>query len=194
MPAKTKNQLDGRLAGCYGSRRGLVLACWYRMRYLVGGYRHYRQINWGSVERLIFVCKGNICRSAYAEAVARSLGVDSISCGIDTRTGFSANEEAIRTAEMKGIDLRNHRTTMIQSLAIRDTDLLVAMEPWQVEYINREFCEECKCSLLGLWGSSVSPYIQDPFGLSSVYFNNCFDYIEKSVHEVARKISKARKD
>ena len=191
MPDNNTNRIDRWLAGHYGSRSGFVRTCWYQIRYLAGSYRSYRQIDWESVERLVFVCQGNICRSAYAEAVAQSLGVDSISCGVDTRNGFPANEGAIRTAEAKGIDLRKHRTTPIQSLAFLDSDLFVAMEPWQVEYIGREFGGKYRCSLLGLWGRPVSPYIQDPYGTSSVYFSHCFNYIEKSVHEVATKIRKS---
>ena len=185
------NQIDRWLAENYGSRRGFMRNYWHQICYLAGNYRSYRQVDWGSVRRLVFVCKGNICRSAYAEAIACSLGLDSISCGVDTRNGFPADEEAIRTAAAKGIDLGQHRTTPIQLLAFVEGDLFIAMEPWQAAYISREYGEECKCSILGLWGRPVSPYIQDPYGTSSVYFNNCFDYIEKSVHEVARKIQES---
>ena len=185
------NKLDRWVAGCYGSRRGFVKSCWYQIRFLVGGYREYRQIDWRSVERLVFVCKGNICRSAYAEAVARTMGIDSISCGIDTRQDYPANEDAIRVANDKGIDLSQHRTTSIHLLEIRDTDIFVAMEPWQVEFISREYGKKFKCSLLGLWGKPVVPHIQDPYGASTAYFNHCFTYIEKSVHEIAKKISRS---
>lgn len=189
MLGSTINQINGWLAERYGSRRGFMRICLYRARYLTGSYRNHRKINWGSVKRLVFVCKGNICRSAYAEAVARSLGIDSVSCGVETQTGLPANESAIRVAAVKGFDLREHRTAPIQSMTFRDGDLLIAMEPWQLEYINREYGEQYSCSLLGLWGQPVSPYIHDPYGASSVYFNRCFNYIEKSVNEVARKIT-----
>jgi len=189
MVGSAINRINRWFAGYYGSRRGFARTCWYQIRYLTGSYRNYGQINWGSVERLVFVCKGNICRSAYAEAVARSLDIDSISCGVETRTGLPADDNAIRTAATKGFDLGKHKTTPIQSLTLRDSDLVVAMEPWQVEYLGRKFGEKYRCSLLGLWGRPVKPYIEDPYGASSVYFNNCFNYIEKSVHEIARKIS-----
>lgn len=194
MLGSTIHQLNCWLEGRYSSRRGFVRTYWYRARYLTGSYRNYREVNWESIERLVFVCKGNICRSAYAEAVARSLGVDSMSCGVETRTGFPANEDAIREAKVKGIDLREHRTTSIQSLTFRDSDLLIAMEPWQLEYLDREIGKKYQYSLLGLWGRPVNPHIQDPYGASSIYFNHCFNYIEKSVHEIARKISRSSKD
>jgi len=189
MQVNIINRIDCWLVDRYGSRRGYVRTFWHRIRFMAGNYRNYKQIDWRSVERLVFVCKGNICRSAYAEAVAKSLGIDSVSCGIDTRHGCSANEEAIHVAEANGFNLREHRTTQIQLLDIRDSDLLVAMEPGQAEYICREYGEKYSCSLLGLWGQPVTPHIEDPYGASRVYFNHCFNYIEKSVHEVASKIT-----
>ena len=187
------NRIDNWLSGRYGSRRGFVRTCWFRFLYLAGGYRDYRRVDWGSVERLVFVCKGNICRSAYAEAVARSLGIDSISCGVETRNGLPANEHAIEIAAARGLDLRKHRTTPIQSLVFRDADLLVAMEPRQVEYIDQEFGEEYRCSMLGLWGHPVNPHIQDPYDASAIYLHNCFDYIEIAVNEITREISEANR-
>ena len=68
-------RLNGWLRDNYGSRRGFVRTWWHRLRYLLGGYRAYRQVDWNSVERLVFVCKGNICRSAYAGALVTSRGL-----------------------------------------------------------------------------------------------------------------------
>lgn len=160
----------------------------FRFRYCLGSFDNFRKIDWASVDRVVFVCKGNVCRSAYAEAVARSLGVDSVSCGVDTRSNFPADDDAIATAEASGIDLSNHRTLPIQSLELRENDLFVAMEPWQAEFIVNEYGDAGRCSLLGLWGNPVYPHIQDPHGASKAYFDKCFSYIEKSVHEIARKI------
>lgn len=182
------HNLNNWFSTYYGSRRGFVLTWWYRLQYLLGGYRSYRQVDWQSIERLVFVCKGNICRSAYAEAVARSLGVKSVSCGIDTRNNAPADDDAIRMAEKKGIALSEHKTTPLQLMSFKKGDLLIAMETWQVEHLERNFGREYRCTLLGLWGNPKKPHIHDPYGASSAYFEECFNYIEKSVHEITRKI------
>lgn len=186
------NTFNRWLSDRYGSRRGAALTYFYRIRFLIGGYRQYKDIDWGSIERLVFVCKGNICRSAYAGAVAKFYGYNAISCGIETVIGAPADKEAIIVGAEKGIDLAHHRTTPIQSLVLDKSDLLVVMEPWQAEYINQEYGEKCRCSMLGLWGRPVKPHIQDPYGASSLYFNYCFDYIEKAVHEITSKICKTK--
>ena len=174
----------------YGSRRGLVITLWYKFRHKLGGYREYSQIDWQSIDRLVFVCKGNICRSAYAEAVARSLGIDAISCGLDTIEDATANANAINAAKQLGFDLDSHRTSPIMYLVLKKTDLLVAMEPWQVEFLKNKLTRKHTCTLLGLWAKPVSPHIQDPYNLSSEYFEKCFLYILDSVNELAKKIEK----
>jgi protein-tyrosine phosphatase len=181
--------LNSWIADNYGSRRGFVRSWWCRIRNLLGGYRTYRKVDWGSIERLVFVCKGNICRSAYAGALARSLGFESVSCGLDTRFGLPADEHAIRAASLRGVDLKTHRTTPIQDLVLGKNDLLVVMEPWQVEHLKEKYGNDYEYTLLGLWGRPESPHIHDPYGRSSSYYNHCFNYIDASVHEILRKIS-----
>ncbi len=178
----------------YGSYRGLLFTWWHRLRYLLGSYRRYRRIEWGSVERLVFVCKGNICRSAYAEAVALKQGLEAKSCGIDTRPGVEADDGAIRAAMLRGIDLNSHRTTPIQSLSLGTGDLLVVMEPSQAEQLMQVAGRAYQCTLLGIWGGVSTPYIRDPFGASAGYFDNCFKYIERSVHGIVSKISASKGD
>lgn len=177
------------LAQHYGSRRGFALTWWHRMLYQFGSYREYRRVDWKSVERLVFVCKGNICRSAFAEAVALELGLDSISGGIDTIEGAPANSEAVGMAAIKGINLNGHRTRPMHSLPLKKGDVLIAMEPWQAGHLEREFVKQYGCTLLGLWGTPERPYIHDPYGASAAYFETCFSYIEQSVQEIVRKVS-----
>lgn len=140
------------------------------------------------MERLVFVCKGNICRSAYAEAVARSMGIKAISCGLQTVENAPANEDAIRTAQKMGIDLRAHRTTPIMYLELKKTDLLVVMEPKQARFLQRNMGRQHQYTLLGIWARPRLPYIHDPHGSPANYFEKCFDYIKKSVNGIAEKI------
>ena len=177
----------------YGSRRGFVLTWWHRARYLFVGYRGYRRVDWKTVDRLVFVCKGNICRSAFAEAVARSQGIEAVSCGLETRLGLPANENAIRAAAKNDISLNEHQTTPLHKVALRKNDLLIAMEPWQAERLERELSQEYACTLLGVCGDFITPHIHDPYGGTEAYFDNCFDYIEKSVHEITIKLAKTNR-
>ena len=174
----------------YGTRRGIVRTYWHRVKNLLGLYGNYKKIDWDKIDRLVFVCKGNICRSAYAEAVARSLGFNAISFGVEAIIDAPANADAVEIAAKRGVDLRHHKTTPIRSVILRETDLLMAMEPWQADYLNKNLKTGHYITLLGLWSFPSRPHIVDPYGRSQTYFNNCFEYIENSVHEVTKKVKK----
>ena len=182
------------IADRYGSYRGFLSTWWHRLLYYLGRYRGYRRVDWMAVERLVFVCKGNICRSAYAEAFALGRGLASSSCGMDTRTGAEADGDAIQAARLRGIDLSRHRAMPIQSMTIGKGDLLVVMEPEQAEQLKRVTGDDHQFTLLGIWGGATRPYIRDPYGASPVYFNNCFECIERSVDGIIGKISSPKKD
>lgn len=176
------------LARRYGSRRGFVRTYWHRFRYYLGAYRQYENIDWSRVERLVFVCKGNICRSAYAEIVARSLGVNAVSCGLDTIEDAPANESAERAAVRSGYSLQGHQTQPMMYLQLRSTDLLVAMEPWQAAYLNRHLKREHVYTLLGMWSNQNLPHIQDPYGAVDAYFDVCFAHIRSGVKTLVSQI------
>lgn len=185
-----KNKIRRWIDARYGSRRGLMLTVWHRLLYLLGRYRPYKNVDWQSIERLVFVCKANICRSAYAEAYARSLGIEAISCGVLTSEDAPADEHAILAARQRGISLEGHKSTPIMYLILRKTDLLVAVEPWQADLIARNLIRKHYCTLLGLWSRPALPHIHDPYGSSPAYFQQCFARIEQSVYGLAKKIKK----
>jgi len=176
----------------YGSRRGIYETYKHQFFYKVGLFDKYENIDLQKIERLIFVCKGNICRSAFAEAVARNQDFETASCGINTTNGNPANEIAAQVALSKGYDLSRHETRTIFSLELRRGDLLVAMEPGQAKFIEKNVNPDSNCSLLGLWGHPATPYVHDPFGASMEYYQNCFAYIESCVHSIVENIAQAK--
>lgn len=185
----TLDHINHWLADHYGSRRGFLLTWWHRLLYHAGRYRQLKQVDWDSVERLVFVCKGNVCRSAFAEVVARSKGISSTSCGIEAGVDVSANSIAITEADARGYCLKEHRTMPLSKLKLQKNDLLIAMEPWQAEYLKEKFGGIYMYTLLGIWGGSPHPYLHDPYGASVAYFNVCFNCIENFVDEIIKKTS-----
>ena len=176
----------------YGSKRGFVKVHWHKFLYALGFYNEYREVDWSKVNRLIFVCKGNICRSPFAAVVAESVGLDAVSCGIEAGNGVPANNHAIEAASRKGLSLVNHKAIPIDSIQLKSGDLFVAMEPWHFKKIKRKFGINTRITLLGLWHVHKYPYIHDPYGATEKYFDNCFGLIEKSVNEISSGIKKAK--
>ena len=50
------------------------------------------------VRRLVFVCHGNICRSAFADVLAKQTGLNSASFGLSTSSGKGAYPGTLRAA------------------------------------------------------------------------------------------------
>jgi protein-tyrosine phosphatase len=170
----------------YGSARGLArlwLASAARHR-----VRRYRDIDWRSVERLVFVCTGNICRSPYAQQRAARSGFPAISVALRGSTGDPANEAAVATAWELGIDLSKHRSLTIHDAELTSGDLLVAMEPWQADALFE--MEKAQVTLLGLWSTPQRPHLHDPHKLCRDYFRTCFRLIDSGVEAMLARLAR----
>src|SRR2546421_5517665 len=124
------------IARRYGRKMGFVRHYGYLVRYLLGSFSLLKRVEWGSVTRLVFVCKGNICRSPYAEARARAMGLPCSSFGLEAGVHKPANPSAIRAARARGLDLSEHRAQSVSEFTIAAGDLLTAMEPWHAEALQ----------------------------------------------------------
>ena len=93
---------------------------------------------------VLFVCWGNICRSPMAERVARRRAEEQ---GLDIRIesfGVSSEEvgnpidrRAARTLTAAGYDASGHRARQITREDLLANDLVVAVEPFQVDRLLR---------------------------------------------------------
>lgn len=183
-----KRLLNTYCANEYGSFRGFLRAKKYSFLYQLGYYDKYKNINWKNVNRLVFVCKGNICRSAFAEAVAKSLGVEAASFGIDTTDNSPADSTAICHAEKKGFKLDKHITTSFETFQKKPGDLYIAMEPTQLPALEQNAISHSTVTLAGIWCVKARPYIEDPYGKLPNYFENCFNCIEEAVHAIRAEL------
>ncbi len=171
----------------YGGKKACLKYILYRLMFILGYFSNYREINWHDVKRLVFICKGNICRSPYAEYRARGLGLSSISFGLMTRNGKPANKSAREAAFLRDIDLSNHHAANIENYKYQDGDLLVGFEPWHVKSLKlKAASNNTQIILLGSWCQhSPRPYIHDPYGLNRAYFDNCFTRIDDAIENIA---------
>ena len=103
--------------------------------------------------RVLFVCLGNINRSAFAEQAARALGVNACSIGLSTTTGVPAFHKAVETAPKFGLDLTHHRATDIKDYSLRSTDLLLVMEIRHARNLAAAGIPKESIALLGHWSS-----------------------------------------
>lgn len=176
----------------YGGGRGFLEHVRARTLHALGAYRSAREIEWNAVARLAFVCKGNICRSPYACARARSLHVEAVSFGLDALDGAPADATALQNALLRGMDLSAHRSTRMDLSRLTDRDLVIAFEPQHITEIVRRIGDRRPAVLLGIWSRPARPHIQDPYGMSGRYFQQCFSVIDANVAALVEHMARAR--
>lgn len=146
-----------------------------------------------AVTRLVFVCHGNICRSAFADVVARRLGLRTASFGLSTSSGKPAHGPAIDAARLLGHDLATHRTTRAEDYAPEPGDLLLAMEVRQLVRLSHDpRLAGMPRMLLGSWAHPPYPHLHDPYRLSPAYMATCLRRIESAVLNLADAFPGAR--
>jgi protein-tyrosine phosphatase len=147
------------------------------------------------VKRLVFVCHGNICRSAFADVVAKKLGIKTASFGLSTSTGKTAHPPAIEIGAQMGHDLSDHRTTRVEDFVGEPGDFLLGMETRHLRKLSQNAAlSTYPRSLLGLWSEPRMPHLHDPYTLSPEYFSICLERIETAVSRLASAFPQARVD
>jgi protein-tyrosine-phosphatase len=141
-------------------------------------------------ESILFICKGNICRSPFAEAFARSLirkegdrPVRFGSAGIEVERPLPPPPEAINAAKRFGVRMDGHRARRITERMAEEYDCIVGMETRHVRQLRRMFPRHREKILLlplfedaGSIGRGGFPRydISDPYGKTPDHFLNCF--------------------
>ena len=150
--------------------------------------------------RILFVCTGNTCRSAIAEAVARNVTIERglsdleiQSAGTSAWDGAPASDGALLVGLERGLDLSQHRSQTLTRDLIRDADLVLAMGPHHLErieamggagrsYLLTDFASH---------GASSRP-VNDPIGGELDVYRTTADELEQEVRRVFDRITAER--
>lgn len=119
--------------------------------------------------RVLFVCYGNINRSALAHAYARQRFAGRCefeSAGFHPHEGRPADPTMVEVAGAQGVDLRDWASVRLSSQAVDRADLILAMEQAHLERLVAEHPQaRDKAFLLGGLGHD-HPEVPDPYGRS----------------------------
>jgi len=134
------------------------------------------------IRHVIFVCKGNICRSSFAEYYLKSiLAINVIkidSCGLDVDQGFLSPPEAIKVGREFGVELGQHFSKGLSSCDFNSANLIVPMEYIQYLRLIELYPQySYKIRLLrdfAPWPHRLFCNIYDPYGLGENEFRRCF--------------------
>ncbi|MDB6063070.1 MAG: hypothetical protein JWM78_3173 [Verrucomicrobiaceae bacterium] len=172
----------------YGSKRGLLntsRSLWFTQ---IGGYKEFQDIDWDRVQRLIFICSGNICRSPLGDVYAKSKGYNAESFGLDCGDAYPADPRAINFGATLGLDLQGHRTRNIANYRPSSHDLLVGMEPSHMRPLEKYTDSSVQITLAGLWLDPVRPYLHDPYNACPAFFNKCEQKVVAATNNLLRKL------
>ena len=149
-----------------------------------------------SPETVIFVCKGNICRSAFAEFYLKKVLTKGHflveSCGIEVDQGNFSPPEAIQVAKRYGVDMTEHRSKGMSRCDIEGESLILPMEYPQYRALLERFPE--KRDHIRLLREFTPGYarlfcnIYDPFGQNEQAFALCFQQVAMAVDGLVKTV------
>src|SRR5680860_453713 len=174
----------------FGSKKGLLRYFRDEVSYRRGLFLHYTR--WETQpKRLVFVCQGNICRSALAEWVFKSHSdIEAISLGLNTNTGKGANPRLLKIAyETKNIDLSSHKTTSVEDYVPLAGDVFVCMEASHIKAIE-SLGYSGPFLLLGSFGKKKTYRINDPYSANDIFMAKTIDDIVYHTVELAKSLKR----
>ena len=135
--------------------------------------RHATMLRDGALSRrvgsILFVCLGNICRSPFAQAAARTRlqGIAVDSAGFLNHDGRASPPHVVAAAHALGVDLTTARAHRLESAQLSEADLVVVMDLSHLELMADEFPQAlAKTTLLGLFDPDGPAEIRDPYDLA----------------------------
>lgn len=144
--------------------------------------------------KIMFICTGNTCRSAMAEAILKdridknNLDIEVYSCGIFAMNGDGAPFNAIEVMKNRGIDLREHRATNIRDSKIKEMDLILcATDSHKINVINLYPELEDKIYTICEY-ADIDGDIEDPWGYDVEIYEKCAEELEECIDIIVEKL------
>ncbi len=143
--------------------------------------------------KVMFICTGNICRSAMAEAILKEKiskdntlkdKIEVFSAGTFAEGGECSTQSAIEVMEEYGINLKNHRATNVAKSKIKEMDVILCATINHKIMLTRLY-PELKDKIYTMKEyidkDTKDLDIKDPYGYDIVVYRNCAAEIEKYI-------------
>ncbi len=155
--------------------------------------------------KIMFICTGNICRSAMAHGLMEKKVMDQkinnievFSCGIHAAIGDTPTYEARTVMEEYGVDISKHRATNIKYSDIEKMDLILcATNSHKIAVIDMYPNLEGKVFTMKEYVDYNREYhypinIKDPWGYDIDTYRSCAGEIDECLELLIEKIKIAK--
>lgn len=133
------------------------------------------------MNKLLFVCTGNTCRSPMAEGLLKKMAMnenkslDIYSAGIYANAGSGASEKAVVACAENGVDISKHISKGVSLKLLNDVDLILTMTTAHKQLLIQNVPQvKYKVHTLKEYnGNSQSLDVGDPFGQNLEIYRKC---------------------
>jgi len=143
--------------------------------------------------KIVFVCTGNICRSAMAEhllrhwAETRGLELEVSSCGTAAESWYEMPEPAKRLLSAEGVPPFEHKARLAVRPVLREADLILAMTRQHLDHLNERFPEfTARTRLFRELAGFGEQDVDDPMGRPDAEFARCLAVLKESLEALIR--------
>lgn len=142
------------------------------------------------IKRILFLCRGNICRSPVAERMAkrRLLSCECSSAGFYPQAGRSSPVHLQQAASVFGIDLCNFKSRVVSENLVKGADIVILMDRDNLSIFCQRFPHHIgKVLLLGMFTEPTGE-IPDPYDANLIETIRILRKIESGIRDLEQHL------